>query len=185
MIKIKIQQQRQRAFTLIELLVAVALMGLVMVVSVSFFFNSLKARKKNVSLTSVKQNGNYALSIISMMLRNAQEVSGACSLGMNEITILNKDRETTTFSCLGSNSPFNCSSGVSSQRIASYSASASRNDCLTASDISLSACSFDCSRFNGTPDSIIVQFTLTKGNPSDIFGYTSQDFKTSVSLRSY
>lgn len=172
--------KNKTGFTLIELLVSIGIISLIILASTTLFFTSLKAKKKNSSLTTIKQSGDYALSIMNMMIRNAKDLN--CS-PPNEITITNPDGETTTFSCQGHF--HGCPSGISSERIASHSASASRDDCLTADNIGLLSCSFSCSQEIGSPSIVTVAFTLSKGNPDDILSYASQEFKTTISLRNY
>jgi len=179
---------KKSGFTLIETLAVVGILGLVVVTSVSIFFLTLKSKRKSSSLTDIKQSGDYVLSIMSQMMRNAKQVSGACTTGdpgMSSIDILNPDGQTTTFTCQGHS--LGCLSALSpaSERIASNSA-LPRLDCLTADDVKLSNCGFSCDNSqSGKPTVITIKFTLEKGDISDILGYASHSFQTTVSLRNY
>ncbi len=163
-------------FTLIELLVSVGLLGFIMLASTSLFFTALNSKKKLESSILIKQSGTYAMQIMSRLFRNATGVTSSCVSSMSSISISSPDGGTTTFSC----SSASCPSAVGSDRIASNSA------CLTANNLTLSGCSFDCDNtLAGKPPTVTVKFTLTKGTAADMIGYASQAFRTTTSIRKY
>lgn len=152
-------------FTMIELLVTIGILGLVMVAATNLFFISLKSKNKTESITSIKQSGNYAIQIMSMMIRNAKNLT--CD-DTTQIIITNPDNQTTTFSCTAA--------ADDSGRIASNSAKLVSNY--------VKSCNFSCD-LTSNPNVATIDFTLAKGEATDILSYATQQFKTTVSLRNY
>jgi len=150
---------------MIELLVAVGILGLVMVAATNLFFISIKSKRKTESITSIKQSGNYAIQIMSMMIRNAKNIGIGASCSTTQITITNPDNQTTNFVC-----------NTTTNKIASNSADLISNY--------VTGCNFSCNTLS-KPNVVTINFTLTIGNPTDILGYATQQFKTTVSLRNY
>lgn len=89
---------KKNGFTLLEIMVVVGILGIIAVVGSGTFFSILRGSTKTKTLQLVKQNGDYAISVMERMIRNARRVSG----GGDSITIVNPDGETTVFSCEGS-----------------------------------------------------------------------------------
>ena len=170
----------QSGYSFVEILVTVALLGIIVVGFSRLFMASLIGEKKARNLEEVKQNGNYALTVMAEMIRNAQSVENCAGLA-SSLTILNQDGETTDFIC-------DNSSGT--HQIASNSANLIANDQIRIEDTDCNI--FNCQLGDGKPDLVKINFTLSKGvagDPGDYAGdpreYVSQNFQTSVSLRSY
>lgn len=165
-------KNNQQGFTIIELLVAIAIFGIAIVAATNLYFTSLKTKKRTESLYTVRQTGDYALSVMVNMIRNARSIESACNgESSSTITITNPDFGQTEFSCSGN-------------QISSNSAA------LTPlpSDFSIQGCSsaFICNNNQqGQPPVITINFTLIKGTIAEPLGYASHNFKTTVSLRSY
>jgi prepilin-type N-terminal cleavage/methylation domain-containing protein len=171
----------QKGFTLIEILVVVGLLGIIMVTVTNIFFSGLKAKRKTDSINVIKQSGSYAMGVMSKMIKNATEAT--CSADQKSITITNYDETTTTFWYEGSHG---CSSQVESKRIALDSSVDADDTCLTADNLYLSDYSFSCNDDSiGNPPTVTINFTLSNGTLSDIIGYASEHFTTTVSLRNY
>lgn len=152
---------RQKGFTLIEVLVVIFLLGVVLVIGVNLFFSILKGASKAEITKEVKQNGDYAIAVMERMIRNAQDAS--CNGG---VTITNLDGRTTRFFC-------------ESSRIASNS-----GNYLTSGNVTATGCSFTCEY--STPEVVTISFTLSqKGTPARVEERATQDFQTTVSLRTY
>ena len=164
-------------FTLIELLVVIGVVATVGTIVANLFFANLRAAAKTKALTEVKQNGDYALSVMERMIRNAKKIqlntSGkTCESGMSNLKILNSDGGTTEFICDAVN-----------EQIASNSAFLT-SDKLTLS--TLSTCSFSCDQPAGKPAVIDISFTLEKGNVSLGREFTAEaSFHATVSARLY
>lgn len=156
-----------RGFTLIEMLVAVAILGTVGLVSSRIFFTALRGASKSDVIREVKQNGDYALTVMERMIRNAVDITSVCPTIANSLTIKNLDGNSTTFSLAGG-------------QISSNSAS------LTNNKVIVSGLSFTCLRTTGKPDVINISFSVAQtgagAGPEEI---SSLNFQTTVSLRTY
>lgn len=157
----------KKGFTLIEMLVVAALLFTVGVVVVQLFFSSLKSGSKSTILLTVKENGDYALTVMERMIRNSREVQ-LCSLGT--VRIRNPDENFTVFECDNLN-----------KRIASNGAS------LISGHVAVSCDSlFNCQLTNGKLTKIGINFTVSQNLPVPKLEETAQmDFTTVVTLRNY
>lgn len=157
---------KKEGFTLIEIMVVATTLVILNIISVSILFAILRASIKTEMIKNAKQDGNYALSIMERMIRNAKKLNSVCTSNSSSIEIVNPDALSTTFSFTDVN-------------IASVSA---QTDNLISSGYDVSDYGFDC--VSGDLPSIAIYFTLSKGAAS----LRTQDrakisFKTTVSLR--
>src|SRR3989339_275480 len=84
-------------FTFVELLVVITLMVMLMLTAASMFFTTLIGTGKTNSNFQVKEEGDYAISQMEFLLRNAVAVDSAtCAPGGSEITFTNYDNGLTT-----------------------------------------------------------------------------------------
>jgi len=170
---------KNKGFTLVEILVVVGILGIIAVVASTIFFTTLRSSGKTKVLTKVKQNGDYALSVMERLIKDSQEVvtntdNKICESGMNYLKFKRADGNTIEFGCL--------EEGTANGRIASNSAR------LTSSEVKVDSCSFDCS-WLGTkfyPKTVTIKFTLSQ------FGATVRpeeqatiNFQTTISTRNY
>lgn len=166
--KKSLRQAQRGGFTLIEILVVVGILGIIAVVGSNMFFSILRGSTKTKILQLVKQNGDYAISVMGRMIRNAKSVSG----GGGSVTIINPDEMSTTFSC-------------SDNTIASNSAS------LISSEVEVANCSnvftmLDIGEAGVRPAVVKINFSLSQaGTPARPEEQASIDFQTTVSLRNY
>lgn len=163
-------------FTLIEMLVAIGILGIVAVIGSQMFFTILKGSAKSRVLAEVKQNGNYSLSVMSRMIRNARSVADCSGVSNNSITIVSPDKESTEFRC-------------ADEKIASRSASAPPKHPpfdLTGDQVQVVDCGavFTCDP-TVTPNLVTISFTLTPLTGTKIEETAEVNFKTTVSLRTY
>lgn len=161
--------QTKKGFTLIEMVIVVSLMGLVAIIATGFLLTSLSGSGKAEVSKEVRQNGNYALSVIENMVRDCLAFKTACpNPDVNSLTIINQDGGTTVFSC-------------SQNQIASGSAF------LTSGSVSVSDCDFDCTQSPGLPPVVTVKFKVAQKSvvtlrPSE---KAVLDFETVVVVRNY
>lgn len=95
-----------KGYTIIELLVVVSLFVLISVVASSLFFNVMKNSSKTRVMTEVKQNGDFAMTTMIRMIRNAREIVTdlypcASFPEMASLQIRNPDNGLTTFEFCG------------------------------------------------------------------------------------
>lgn len=152
---------KKNGFTLIEILVVIGIFGILAFIGSNMFFTILKSSAKTRVLAEVKQNGNYALSVMERMVRNARNAE--CVSG--GVLITNPDRDTTNFFCDGAKIASN--SGV-------Y---------LTSDKVSASNCNFSCQET--TPEVVTISFTLSQAVGVRVEEIAEIEFRSTVSLRTY
>ncbi len=169
---------KKTGFTLIEILVTVGILGMIAVIGSGMFFSILRGSTKTKTLQLVKQNGDYAISVMERMIRNAKSVNG----GGSSIAIVNPDGKTTTFNCCGSGSNL---------MIASQSGTLSCEEArLTSSEVKVDICSFEVTSGEPgvRPAVVKINFTLSQAPPAGGARPEEQasiNFQTTVSLRNY
>ncbi len=162
----------QLGFTLIEMVVVIGILLLIAGAITSLFFVSLRSSTGTIILNDVKQNGDYTLSVMERMIRNARtikDIQTVCdNTNKNSITIVNPDNQETTFSC---------PSG--SGQIASQSAY------LNSPQTPISNCSFSCYFTPPNPAVVKISFTIGKsaGSASRPEETVSLNYSTSVVVR--
>jgi len=164
-------------FTLVELIIFISLIGLFAVMSSSFLFSSLSSSGKAEVSKEVRQNGNYALSVMEFMILNAREAvcEDPTTGGYEKLTLVDVDGVSTSFYC---------DSSESNLRIASQSAVLAF---LTGMNISATGCLFACNRTEGKPTTIGVSFRVGQKEtgslkPSEMF---SEVFENVVVAKNY
>jgi type II secretory pathway pseudopilin PulG len=168
-------------FSLIELLIVVTLTVMIIVSASSVLLTALLSNGKVNTTKTVKQNGDYAMSQMTVLLRNAVKVlpnsSGqTCTTGMDELVFQSFDEGITT---LGRE----VIDGTDA-RIASNSGIYLTSDSVYLDD----SLQFDCRKSaDGLITNITISFTLTKGTPgiSRVTEFGSEDFRSNVTIRSF
>ncbi len=166
--------KRNSGFTLIEVLMVVLILGVVVVAGGSLFFAIMKGASKSEVIKEVKQNGDYALSVIERMVRNAQELD--CTTVTNQITIINPDKGTTTFSCAAEDQVF---------KIASNSGRLTGKNVTLGEGVCPASLLFTCDQTK-SPPTVTIGFTLSQAGTGGRQEEKAQvPFQTTVSLRTY
>ncbi len=175
----------KKGFTLIELLVAMAIISGLGIMIAQAFFTTTRSNTKVEKLTDVKQNGDYALSVMERMIRNARTLTASCTSGGTQATpsaaIVSPDGFTTTFQCAldGSVTRVASVSSIGTQYLTAGSVTLGGTSCDTDS------LNFYCTSIAQVSRSLKVTFQLSqKGTPTDQFEKASTQFQTSVGLRS-
>lgn len=187
-------------FTLVELLVVISLLGIIGAVTTQVFILGFRSQAKSEILKEVKQNGDYAISVMENMIRNASDIPQSlaqCNTSLDSLTIVNPDGYTTTFECVTVNP------GVSS--IASVSGDPDGLPlpgptlALTSNRVIIPtplgggySCTFRvvCPTPPLSPKYIFLTFTVMQaalaGQPTPLpENRSTLDFQTTVSLRTY
>jgi prepilin-type N-terminal cleavage/methylation domain-containing protein len=164
----------KKGFTLIELLVSLGIFAIIMVVGSTMFFSILKSASKSQAIQQVKQNGDYAISVMGQMIRNAVSLV-ECDPQHNYITIQNPGAqigETTFRFC------------QEEQLIASMSGELNcRQGRLTSERVRLISGSFTCDPF-WRPNTVDIEFTLGQTGLTVRPEEEAQvSFKTTITLR--
>lgn len=157
-----------RGYTLIELVVVAGILGIIGVISVALFLATIRGGGKSSALNSVRSNGDYAITQMERMIRNARGIVGTCQSGTGTIEIKNPDGGTTTFSK-------NAEGKI-----------ASNAGVLISNDVSLDGpLTIDCvSQSSKAPELVTIGFTLQKGTSSSR-DFAEAYFSTTVQLRSF
>ena len=184
-----------KGYTMIELLTVIGILVVVSGIIAGVFYSTLRGTSKAKITTTVAQNGNYALSVISNVIIASNAVTAigqltqtsdppftdctASPIGQS-IDLRGADGTSTTLSCNG---------GVDGT-ISSGSASLIDNTQVKINTTDSANCYFKCiqSANNSYNIPVIeVGFTLSDKQSSNSFfeNKSSGIFKTSVSLRNY
>jgi len=160
-------------FTLIETLVVIGILAIIVVVGSSSFFSILKGSTKTKTATLVKQNGDYAMNVMTRMIRNAKGIVGFVPENYPgpEITIDNPDGETTIFLC-----DSNDDGSLASNSASLMSSQVKVSDCSSVFNIQYDEEGLE-------PDVVTIDFTLSTGDLGRPEEEASMRFKTTVILR--
>lgn len=165
-------EMKKNGFTLVEIMIVIGILGIIVVIGSGAFFSILRGSTKVRTLQLVKQNGDYAISVMERMIRNARAIiDPSTSSTVPSIKIKNPDGETTTFSC-----------ELDSATIASNGAS------LLSSEVEVKDCSFNVTLGQSgiKPAVVEINFTLAKaGGTNKPEEQAEVNFHTIVTLRNY
>jgi len=165
-------------FTMIEILVVIGILGVIATIGTSMFFTTFRSSTKTKILSTVKQNGDYALSVMERIVRDSQEViantetpSKTCEVDMKKIKVKRLDGSEIEFSCEEAANSF----------IASNSAA------LTSSEVKLDSCYFDCiTEGDFYPQNVVIRFTLSQATATTRSEEQAKvDFRTTITLRNF
>lgn len=179
--------QHSRGFTLMEILISVGILATVGVLIVQVVFTTTNVNTKAALLADIKQNGEFAMDVMSRHIRGAASVETNC--GIQEATtpsaaIRTLEHATTTLLCH--------SDGVAA-RIASMDAQANisyiTGNTVTLSASGLTSCddstlSFSCLSGTGVAEPVTIQFTLRQtGTGTSIYDVSERSFVNTVNVR--
>lgn len=177
--------QHKLGFTLMEIMVTIVILGGLGVVASSSLFSLLRGASKTELVKEIKQNGDYALSVMEIKIRNAHDIVSTCDgSAATSLTIINQDIDRTQ-------TEFACNNGRISQRdLGAPGASPSpTTEYLTNSSVAIPACttanfSFTCATSTVTGSkNVIFKFTLTQNATVGPAEAVSQTFQIQVTLR--
>lgn len=144
----------KHSFILIEILVAITIFLVIITTVSNLFFSLLKGSTKVIVTNEAKQNGEYALSVMERMIRNAssiQDMEVECD-GTEKafLTIKNSDNQLTTFFC-----PSGTETRIASSSAITYAY-------LTSNNVTVSNCSFVCNLSLGNPAVVKISFSVSQ-----------------------
>ncbi len=204
----RLQNQKPNGYTLIELLAVMVVLIVVGAVVGQILFSVLRGTNKANTLSDVNQNGNYAISQISKMIRSAQFFDGVTILVGNpavptletncttsitnasSVEITSFDGGTTTFSCPPSPTPTPpyVPTISSSSALLTNASSLLDTSSVEIDTSSPNACYFTCSQdsFSGSTR-IGIHFALKQFSNAGVIPAEEKTasviFQTSVVLR--
>jgi len=156
--------------SLIEILIVIGIFAVLGILSTSAVLLSLQGSKKGDAQIKVRENLDYAISIIERNLRNAE--SSLCP-STSEVTYVDSNDVPGSFSCLNVPS-------------AGYVASGSANLRLTSDEIKIIACSFTCTAGSGsTPPKVAINIQAVDAGTSGSKEGASVSISTEINLRTY
>ncbi len=180
-------QKKHMGFTLMEILVSVGVLAIIATLLTQVLFTTVHVNKKAEILTTVKQDGNFALDVIGRMIRSSKVINVSCSLGdLTAVSaeITNPDNYVTTLEC--DEGRIASVSGTPEIPVKTY---------LTGGNLTLSPSgSDDCDdsslRFSCPPadgsiqKQVTVTFTLGQvGDSGSVYESGSAAFSSTVSMR--
>lgn len=184
-----VRRDEKTGFTLLELLIAISIVATVSLLIAQTFFTTTHINTKTELLKDVKQNGDFAMDIMTRMVRSSLAVTSTCETtgtALTSLTIKNSDGDSTTFGCL-----YDDTNKVT--RIASTSALTGTTQYLTNANVTLGGVScedatntlrFTCTASANEPDKIVISFLVAqKGTAPSQFEQASIPFQTIVSSR--
>lgn len=171
---------KNSGFTLVELLVVITLVGLIGAIISQSFILGIRSQSKSEIVKEVKQNGDYALSVIDEMVRNATDITLFCNTSTDQLSIVNQDGGTTTFDC------------SSDKEIASISGAAPTPFPITNDRVIVTNCNFRivCPTPPLSPKYVFISFTVKQAavpnQPTPLpENRASIEYQTTISLRNY
>lgn len=152
-----------RGFTIIELLVALVVFVILAAFATQSIANILQTRTKAEVTKAVRQEADYAVSVLERHLRGARSLS--CTT-LTSVTYVDPEGRPGSFSCPNL--------GASNAHIASGSAR------LTTTDVLLTSCTFTCP----TPSQVDFSFSLHQAKTTTEVPETSSiSISSTVTLR--
>jgi prepilin-type N-terminal cleavage/methylation domain-containing protein len=176
----------QHGFTLVEILVAVTLSVILLAAASGLFFATLRSDSKKNYVSDLKDTGDYAMSQIEFLLRNAvalerlEPTAPYCAPGMNQILFRSIDNGVTIL--------FEEEGRIASESVNLGVAGAVDTKYLTGDQLTVSNLSFDCKQSSPNIGTYIkIGFTLTYASTSSMFfgDGGSENFSTTINVRSY
>lgn len=178
-------------FTLVELLIVVALVGIIGTITTQVFILGIHSQSKTEMMKEVKQNGDFTLSVMEGMIRNALDVgmnTSQCNTNTKQLTILNQDGFTTMFDCTNDVNISSVSGIYAAFPLPTPTGIPLSN---TRVKVPSSSCNFRlvCPPQPLSPKYVFITFTVSQ---ADVPGVTPNplnratlDYQSTVSLRNY
>lgn len=158
-----------QGFSLLEVLVVLTVFSLIAIIATQSIILTLRGARKSEATTKVRQNVDYALSVIERTLHSAKSVT-CPNPDPSVINFVNADGVASSFSCITAGSD-------------KYMASGSAR--LTGSDIQVTSCSLSCSSPAGSPSSVTVNITASDMASGSTVEGSVLTTSTQIYLRTY
>lgn len=157
--------------SLIEILIVIGIFAVLGILSTRVVLLSLQGSKKGDAQIKVRENLDYAISIIERQLRNAGSISPCPNTNRLVISYSDSNSISTSFSCLNVGS-------------AGYIASGSAR--LTGEEIKVTACSFTCTAGEGSlPPKVAIDIQAVDAASQGSKEGATVSISTEINLRTY
>ncbi|AKM83455.1 hypothetical protein A2422_01110 [Candidatus Woesebacteria bacterium RIFOXYC1_FULL_31_51] len=160
--------KKNKGFSLIEILIVISIFSVVGILSTRAILLTMRGAKKSDSQVRVRENVNYALSVIERQIRSSESVTCTAST-----TILNY------VSLEGTSATFSCVTAGTDKYIASGSAR------LTSGDIVITSCSFDCTQVDQNKPPIVKVSIVAEDATTTSIEKGSVTAETEIVTRNY
>lgn len=170
----------ESGFTLIEILAVIFVLSTIGVLVGAIVTSSFRGTNKTNTITTVRQNGFYAITQMTKMIQNARKLDNPSCVPLPSPAPISSYQAITITSADGGQITFTCDTTGSSPTIFSNSASL-----LDTSAVSVNSCSFTCSQASvGDPPIIGISFELRQKREDSFFEQSASiPFQTSVVMR--
>lgn len=195
-------QKKQHGFTLVELLAVMMAFAIVGSVAGGILITSLRTSNKASVITSVKQNGDFVVTQMSKVLRDARELVNPYPCNIlptpptvaQTVQVITNEGDSITVGCFGltptpGTTPAPTITVIGSlPTIASASGTSNATSLLDSSAVRVSSCTITCSQAYKTDYPVItILFSLIQKSTTafgdQIASATAVNFSTSVTLR--
>jgi Tfp pilus assembly protein PilW len=170
---------------MIEILVAVSIMGILSIMISQAFFTSVRSNTKTELMKEIKQNGDYAVEILSRKIQNAISIE---TCNPHSLKILNQDTSETTIKTAEDNGICKIQMDTTypspTPEVAGYLTSGNLTVAYTSPSTCDDAVSFLCKPIGSSNRSVTIDFTLEqKGAAQNNYEKASLPYSTTVVLR--
>lgn len=94
--------KKNAGFTIVEIMVGVVILGIVTLTTNSILVSVFKGTRKAEIIKEVKQNGDYALTVMEVRIREAKQIVSDCDMGgSTSLKIQNIDGTFSNFATSG------------------------------------------------------------------------------------
>lgn len=167
-------------FTLIEMMVVICLLGLILSTVTVFFLSTMNTTAKAEVIKEVRQNGNYAISMMEGMIRSSLRVSSPCSEAGTE----NSGQGLSLINASGGSYAFVFD--IPTKRIGLSNNDVGTTSFLTSTNVEVSGFSVICSQSPGKPAKINLKFSLVQTNSTTSRTKpVSLDFEDSILMKNF
>ncbi len=186
--------QHSAGFTLIEILAVMMVFGIIGGIAAATLITTLRTSSKSTILTTVKQNGDYTISQIAKIIRNAYAIksptfpcgSPNAPTQTTSISVLDGTGNISTIACTGANPV----APIPANTITLQTGGAAPTSLLDTSLVQTHACSFTCSQADSGQYPVIgISFSLLQLGSNafveQIASSSAINFSTSIVFRNY
>ncbi|MFC1625461.1 type II secretion system protein J [Patescibacteria group bacterium] len=164
-------KKRIKGLSLIEVLVVVGVFAILSVIITRSVFLTLRGSAKSETQVKVRENINYALSVMERGIRNADSIADCPNPDTKVLNYTDSFGVNASFSCVGI--------GEDDSYIASSSAR------LTSSEIKINSCVIECTQEeSGLPPKIIIDLVAADAKAMAV-NETNVSVSTQIFLRTY